>query len=112
MVNDARKRVRALQCFFRIQGHNRRRGDSMKLSIVISMGGALALGAWAAETKVKMADLPPAVPAAGQGKTKKTALFGLAQGAEKGKNRLGADSRPTADTRAAALHAPTHTLSA
>jgi uncharacterized membrane protein YkoI len=71
----------------------------MKLSIVISMGGALALCAWAAETKVKMADLPPAVQAAVKEQTKNSTLVGLAKEVEKGKTLYEAETKVNGKTR-------------
>ena len=70
----------------------------MRLSIVISMG-ALALGVWAADTKVKMADLPPAVQAAVKEQTKNATLVGLAKEVEKGKTLYEAETKVNGKTR-------------
>jgi uncharacterized membrane protein YkoI len=64
----------------------------MKYIVNLALGASLFMPAWAADTKVKMEDLPPAVQAAVKEQTKNATLVALVRETENGKTTWEAET--------------------
>ena len=71
----------------------------MKYIVNLAIGGCFAASVWAADVKVKMADLPPAVQAAVKEQTKTATLVGLTKETENGKTTWEAETTVNGKSR-------------